>query len=85
MLHLHYWPTPNGKKVTIFLEEAGLSMGAASTGAPSIGRPSMGSSMAFRQMAPPSMTAPIMSGGFSMSGQLAPAGSGKPPASPGHV
>jgi GST-like protein len=23
-LHLHYWPTPNGKKVTIFLEEAGL-------------------------------------------------------------
>jgi hypothetical protein len=45
----------------------------------------MGSSMAFRQMAPPSMTAPIMSGGFSMSGQLAPAGSGKPPASPGHV
>jgi len=21
-LHLHYWPTPNGKKVTIFLEEA---------------------------------------------------------------
>jgi len=24
MLHLHYWPTPNGKKITIFLEEAGL-------------------------------------------------------------
>jgi len=23
-LHLHYWPTPNGKKVTIFLEEADL-------------------------------------------------------------
>lgn len=23
-LHLHYWPTPNGKKVTIFLEEANL-------------------------------------------------------------
>ena len=23
-LHVHYWPTPNGKKVTIFLEEAGL-------------------------------------------------------------
>ena len=23
-LHLHYWPTPNGKKVAIFLEEAGL-------------------------------------------------------------
>jgi GST-like protein len=21
-LNLHYWPTPNGKKVTIFLEEA---------------------------------------------------------------
>ncbi len=24
MLHLHFWPTPNGKKITIFLEEAGL-------------------------------------------------------------
>jgi GST-like protein len=24
-IHLHYWPTPNGKKVAIFLEEAGLS------------------------------------------------------------
>ncbi len=24
MLHLHYWPTPNGKKITIFLEEADL-------------------------------------------------------------
>ena len=24
MIDLHYWPTPNGKKVTIFLEEAGL-------------------------------------------------------------
>jgi GST-like protein len=24
MLHLHYWPTPNGKKITIFLEEAGV-------------------------------------------------------------
>ena len=24
MLHLHYWPTPNGKKISIFLEEAGL-------------------------------------------------------------
>jgi GST-like protein len=24
MLDLHYWPTPNGKKVTIFLEECGL-------------------------------------------------------------
>jgi GST-like protein len=23
-LHLYFWPTPNGKKVTIFLEEAGL-------------------------------------------------------------
>jgi GST-like protein len=23
-LHLHYWPTPNGKKVTVFLEEAEL-------------------------------------------------------------
>jgi GSH-dependent disulfide-bond oxidoreductase len=21
---LYYWPTPNGKKITIFLEEAGL-------------------------------------------------------------
>jgi GST-like protein len=25
MIDLHYWPTPNGWKVTIFLEEAGLS------------------------------------------------------------
>lgn len=24
MIHLHYWPTPNGHKITIFLEEAGL-------------------------------------------------------------
>ena len=24
MIDLHYWPTPNGKKLTIFLEEAGL-------------------------------------------------------------
>jgi GST-like protein len=24
LLHLHFWPTPNGKKVTIFLEETGL-------------------------------------------------------------
>ena len=24
MIDLHYWPTPNGKKVTIFLEEAGV-------------------------------------------------------------
>lgn len=24
MIDLHYWPTPNGKKVSIFLEEAGL-------------------------------------------------------------
>ena len=24
MLDLHYWPTPNGKKVTIQLEECGL-------------------------------------------------------------
>jgi GST-like protein len=24
MIHLHYWPTPNGHKVTLFLEEAGL-------------------------------------------------------------
>jgi len=23
-LHVHYWPTPNGKKITIFLEEAEL-------------------------------------------------------------
>lgn len=25
MIELHYWPTPNGHKVTIFLEEAGLA------------------------------------------------------------
>jgi GSH-dependent disulfide-bond oxidoreductase len=24
MIHLHYWPTPNGHKITLFLEEAGL-------------------------------------------------------------
>lgn len=24
MINLHYWPTPNGHKITIFLEEAGL-------------------------------------------------------------
>lgn len=25
MIHLHYWPTPNGQKVRIFCEEAGLA------------------------------------------------------------
>ena len=25
MIELHYWPTPNGHKITIFLEEAGLA------------------------------------------------------------
>ncbi len=25
MIDLHYWPTPNGHKITLFLEEAGLS------------------------------------------------------------
>src|SRR5437868_10493814 len=24
VIDLHYWPTPNGHKITIFLEEAGL-------------------------------------------------------------
>ncbi len=24
MIDLHYWPTPNGHKITLFLEEAGL-------------------------------------------------------------
>lgn len=24
MIDLYYWPTPNGHKVTVFLEEAGL-------------------------------------------------------------
>jgi GST-like protein len=24
MIHLHYWPTPNGHKVTLFLEETGM-------------------------------------------------------------
>ena len=24
MIHLYYWPTPNGHKITMFLEEAGL-------------------------------------------------------------
>jgi len=24
MLDLHYWPTPNGHKITIYLEETGL-------------------------------------------------------------
>ena len=25
MIDLHYWPTPNGKKVTILLEECGMA------------------------------------------------------------
>ncbi|MBM3655179.1 MAG: thiol:disulfide oxidoreductase, partial [Alphaproteobacteria bacterium] len=25
MIDLHYWPTPNGHKITIFLEETGLA------------------------------------------------------------
>ncbi|HET7932018.1 MAG TPA: glutathione S-transferase N-terminal domain-containing protein, partial [Rhodanobacteraceae bacterium] len=25
MLDLYYWPTPNGHKITLFLEEAGLA------------------------------------------------------------
>ena len=25
MIELHYWTTPNGHKITIFLEESGLS------------------------------------------------------------
>ena len=25
MIDLHYWTTPNGHKLTMFLEEAGLS------------------------------------------------------------
>ena len=24
MIDLHYWPTPNGHKITLFLEEAGV-------------------------------------------------------------
>ncbi|HKF72590.1 MAG TPA: thiol:disulfide oxidoreductase, partial [Stellaceae bacterium] len=24
MIELYYWPTPNGHKITMFLEEAGL-------------------------------------------------------------
>ena len=24
MIELHYWPTPNGHKITLFLEEAGV-------------------------------------------------------------
>jgi len=24
MIEVHYWPTPNGKKVTILLEELGM-------------------------------------------------------------
>ena len=24
MIHLHYWPTPNGHKITMFLEEASV-------------------------------------------------------------
>ena len=26
MIDLHYWPTPNGKKVTILLEECGMPL-----------------------------------------------------------
>ena len=29
MIELYYWPTPNGHKVTIFLEEAGLDYPSA--------------------------------------------------------
>ena len=25
MIDLYFWPTPNGKKITIFLEETGLA------------------------------------------------------------
>ena len=25
MIELYYWPTPNGHKITMFLEEAGLA------------------------------------------------------------
>jgi GSH-dependent disulfide-bond oxidoreductase len=31
MIHLHYWPTPNGKKVTILLEELGTPYTIAPT------------------------------------------------------
>jgi len=28
MIDLYFWPTPNGKKVTILLEETGLPIGS---------------------------------------------------------
>ena len=32
MIDLHYWPTPNGKKVTILLEECGQLVGIDQAG-----------------------------------------------------
>jgi glutathione S-transferase len=32
MIDLHYWPTPNGHKIMLFLEEAGLDFSACSIG-----------------------------------------------------
>jgi hypothetical protein len=30
MIDIHYWPTPNGKKVTLLLEEYGLPIASSS-------------------------------------------------------
>ena len=32
MIDVHYWPTPNGWKVTIFLEEAGIKYSGYAVG-----------------------------------------------------
>ena len=37
MIDLYYWTTPNGHKITIFLEEAGLSGGSRSRVSPHSG------------------------------------------------
>ena len=38
MIHLYYWPTPNGKKVTILLEELGMPYAIVPSAIPSFFR-----------------------------------------------
>jgi len=34
MINLYYWPTPNGNKITMMLEECGLDYTTSITGRP---------------------------------------------------